>query len=166
MHAEEEIKNQMVDSHQSKAWHTANSLRNSSPSFPHKYLPCVTALSETSTFKPLWLAAGYPVLPSHPDHPLPQINSQEPTMFLAWPGLCLATTTTGGASSILLSCTATDLLLLVDPGMGLGSPLHSCLWLRAEWPKSLHHFLCTQSFQIKRKSVYILPSLVHLEPLL
>lgn len=42
MHAEEEIKNQVVDSHQSKAWHTANSLRSSSLSFPHKYLPCVT----------------------------------------------------------------------------------------------------------------------------
>lgn len=38
----EEIKNQMVDSHQSKAWHTANSLKNSSASFPHEYLPCVT----------------------------------------------------------------------------------------------------------------------------
>lgn len=42
MHAEKEIKNQLVDSHQSKAWHTTNSLRNSSPSFPHKYLPYVT----------------------------------------------------------------------------------------------------------------------------
>lgn len=89
MCAEEGIKNQMVDSHQSKAWHTANSLRNSSPSFPHKYLPCVTALSETPNL-PLWLAAGNHVLLSHPDLPLPHINSQEPTMSLAWPGLCPA----------------------------------------------------------------------------
>lgn len=49
MHAEEEIKNQMVDSCRHKDWHAAVSLRNSSLSFLRAYLPCAAALSGTPT---------------------------------------------------------------------------------------------------------------------
>lgn len=49
MHAGEEIKNQMVDSCQSKDWHAADSLRNSSVSSPHAYLPFLGLQAATVT---------------------------------------------------------------------------------------------------------------------
>ena len=50
--------------------------------------------------------------------PSSHYKRQQPTISLAWASLRLAPTATGGVAPILASCTATDLLLLVDSEMG------------------------------------------------
>lgn len=150
MHAEEEIKKQLVDSHQC-AWHTANSLRNTSPSFPHKYLPYVTLpFLRLQTFK-LWLAAGC----------LCSFLTPRPS---ALPQKLLGTHHVLG-QTWSLSCHQNHWWNIIYPAElyshrpvvagrprdGPGFPFAQLSVLQSGMIKISAPFLCTQSFHTKRK---------------
>ena len=127
MHAEEDIKNQIVDSYQPKDWHAADSLRNSS--YAHTCRVTLPLLG----LQPAAVTSSW--VPCSPLTPIPSSQYELPgTHHL--PGLARSLSCHHnhwwGAASLLTSCTATDLLLLADPDMGLCSSSHGCLWLRVE----------------------------------